>query len=106
LRYTVSMRQYRHPSLRNVSLAKAMQALSDPWRIGIVKGLLEANGKEFTCSEFPMSVSKATRSHHLEVLRQAGLIRTRVNGKTCMTSLREEEFEKRFPGLLALIKNR
>jgi DNA-binding transcriptional ArsR family regulator len=104
--HIVFMRQYRHPSLRSVSLAKAMQALSDPWRIGIVQDLLDADGKEFTCSEFPMSVSKATRSHHLEVLRQAGLIRTRVNGKTCLTCLRAEEFEKRFPGLLALIKSR
>lgn len=99
------MRQYRHPNLNKMPLAKVMQALSDPWRIGIIRDLLAANGREFTCNEFPMSVSKATRSHHLDVLRQAGLIRTRVKGTTCLTALRVAELEKKFPGLLALIKD-
>ncbi len=79
-----------------------MQALSDPWRLGIVRSLLAAEGREFACNEFPMDVSKATRSHHIQVLREAGLIRTRVEGTKCMTSLRYEEMEDRFPGLLRL----
>ncbi len=96
------MKQYRHPALESVGITVVMQALSDPWRLGIVRSLLAAEGREFACNEFPMDVSKATRSHHICVLREAGLIRTRVEGTKCMTSLRYEEIEGRFPGLLKL----
>jgi DNA-binding transcriptional ArsR family regulator len=83
-----------------------MQALSDPVRVGIVRRLLEAGeGGEFACKEFPMRLSKATRSHHFQILRDAGLIRTRVEGTRCMTSLRRDEVQKRFPGLLGMIEN-
>lgn len=100
------MRKYRHPAMRSVTLSSVMQALADPWRLGIVLGLLKCNGEERCCTDFPMDIAKATRSHHLQVLRDAGLIRTRVEGTKAMTTLRREEFEKRFPGLLALIEAR
>lgn len=97
-------KEYRHPPLNRVTLPEAMQALSDPVRIGIVRLLLEAGeGKEFACNEFPMRLSKATRSHHFQILREAGFIRTRVEGTRCMNSLRGEELQKRFPGLLGVI---
>lgn len=96
---------YRHPALRNVRLCDVMQALSDPWRAGIVRDLLHSERRELACHEFPMDVSKATRSHHFQVLRDAGLIRTRVSGTKCMTSLRQAELDKHFPGLLDLVRN-
>jgi hypothetical protein len=34
------------------------------------------------------------------VLRDAGVIRTRLEGKTRLNSLRIDELERRFPGLL------
>lgn len=94
---------YRHPALRSIPLSEVMQALSDPWRVGIVRDLLESERRELACNEFPMDVSKATRSHHFQVLRDAGLIRTRVSGTKCMTSLRQAEVDKYFPGLLHLV---
>jgi len=97
------MKRYRHPSLRTVTFETAMQALSDPGRVAIVRDLLKAQGQEFACNEFPGTLSKATRSHHFQILREAGFIRTRVEGTKCMTSLRLEEVEKRFPGLLQLV---
>jgi DNA-binding transcriptional ArsR family regulator len=100
------MKEYHHPPLDSISLPEVMQALSDPARVGIVRLLLEAgDGQAFACNEFPMHVSKATRSHHFQILRDSGLIQTRVEGTKCMTSLRSEELEKRFPGLLTCIKN-
>jgi DNA-binding transcriptional ArsR family regulator len=99
----IGMKVYSHPSLSKVSLASAMQALSDPCRIAIVRALLRATRHEFACNEIPLRVSKATRSHHFEVLREAGLIFTRPNGVRCMTSLRLAEFNARFPGLLDLV---
>lgn len=97
------MKRYRHPSLRSVPLPVVMQALSDPWRLKIVRQMIEAGDRVFTCSDVPMDVSKATRSHHFQVLREAGLIRMQPVGNACHTTLRREEFEKRFPGLLAMV---
>ncbi len=55
-----------------------MAALSDPVRVAIVRELA-ARG-EATCGAFDVGVSKATRSHHFKVLREAGLTRTRAEG--------------------------
>jgi DNA-binding transcriptional ArsR family regulator len=97
-------KEYRHPALSRVTLPDVMQALSDPVRIDILRRLLEAGeGTEFACNEFPMRLSKATRSHHFQILRDAGLIRTRVEGTKCMNSLRSGEIQKRFPGLLDVL---
>ncbi len=97
------MKEYPQPDLAAITLTEVMHALSDPWRVGIVRSLLEAHGREFACNELPMDLSKATRSHHIQVLREAGLLHTRVEGTKCMTSLREEELNARFPGLLDLV---
>lgn len=80
-----------------------MQALSDPCRMAIVLELIRAKGRALACNEVPLEVSKATRSHHFEVLRGAGLIQTQVEGTKCMTSLRKTELDRRFPGLLKLV---
>ena len=90
------MKCYSHPVLREVALADVMQALSDPCRIAILRALAERG-------EIELEVSKATRSHHFDVLRAAGLIYTRTEGTKCMTSIRETELNKRFPGLLKLV---
>jgi DNA-binding transcriptional ArsR family regulator len=97
------MKVYSHPSLNHVELATVMQALSDPCRIAIIRAL--GDGRELACNEIALDVSKATRSHHFDVLREAGLIFTRAEGTKCMTSLRRPELDKRFPGLLKLIAN-
>jgi DNA-binding transcriptional ArsR family regulator len=42
-------------------------------------------------------------SHHLRVLREAGLTRTRVEGAKRYVSLRREDLQARFPGLLEAV---
>jgi len=96
------MKRYSHPAMRDVTLQEIMAALADPCRMQIVQSLL-GEGRALACNEVPLDVSKATRSHHFEVLRDAGLIRTCVEGTKCMTSLRGDELEKYFPGLVALL---
>jgi DNA-binding transcriptional ArsR family regulator len=99
------VKQYVHPAMRDVSLHMIMQALSDPCRIAIVRELLQAKKRALACNEVRLSVSKATRSHHFEVLRAAGIIFTEMEGTKCMTSLRRSELNGRFPGLLKLLSS-
>jgi DNA-binding transcriptional ArsR family regulator len=97
------MKVYDHPPMQKVTLPLVMQALSDPCRLAIVQELLRTKGRALACNEVPLEISKATRSHHFDVLRAAGLIRTESEGTKCMTSLRREDLNERFPGLLKLI---
>ncbi|HEV2694690.1 MAG TPA: helix-turn-helix domain-containing protein [Verrucomicrobiae bacterium] len=89
--------------MSDVTLPAIMQALSDPCRIAIVRDLLKAEGRALACNEVRLDISKATKSHHFEVLRSAGVIHTEMEGTKCMTSLRARELNKQFPGLLKLV---
>jgi hypothetical protein len=97
------MKAYAHPQLREIPLHAVMHALSDPCRVAIVRELLNARGRALACNEVQLKVCKATRSHHFEVLRAAGIIHTQTEGTKCRTSLRRNELDRRFPGLLKLI---
>ena len=45
-------------------------------------------------------MAKSTLSHHLRVLREAGLTLTEPNGTQRVVSLRRDDLDERFPGLL------
>ena len=92
------MRHLHHPRTDEISLPDVLHALSDPVRLKIVTGLAERT--EQSCSAIEASVSKSTLSHHFKVLREAGVTHTRVNGTHRYVSLRRDELEDRFPGLL------
>ena len=89
------------PDLADVTLPEVMHALGDELRLRIVSEL--AAGGERRCGTFELGVSKATRSHHFRVLREAGITDTRVDGAARHVTLRREELEARFPGLLEAI---
>lgn len=97
------MKDYTYPDLADVAVTTVMQALSDEARLSIVRQIMRTPGGECACGEFCDSLSKATVSHHMRVLRQAGLLLHRTEGTRSLTSLRTAEVEKRFPGLLRLI---
>jgi DNA-binding transcriptional ArsR family regulator len=89
------------PRSEDLSLAAVMAALSDPARLQIVR-VLAAEG-ERTCGTFDLGLSKATRSHHFKVLREAGITHTRAEGTHRHVSLRRDDLEERFPGLLGAV---
>jgi DNA-binding transcriptional ArsR family regulator len=91
---------YQHPSIEEVTLPEVLHALSDPLRLSIVAALRK--GEERGWGEFDAQVAPSTLSHHMKVLRMAGLIRNRRDGTRCQISLRPD-IEARFPGLLATI---
>ncbi|MGZ8634062.1 MAG: ArsR/SmtB family transcription factor [Solirubrobacteraceae bacterium] len=87
-----------HPSRDEFDLSAVMHALSDPARRKVV-ATLAAEG-ERACGTFPLGVTKATASHHFKVLREAGLTMTRVEGAHRFLTLRRDDLDARFPGLL------
>ncbi len=81
-----------------ITLTGVLAALSDPIRTGLVRVL--ADGDERGWGELRVPVGKSTLSHHLRVLRSAGVTATRKEGTRCFVRLRRAELEARLPGLL------
>jgi DNA-binding transcriptional ArsR family regulator len=94
----VFMRNARHPDLPEITVTAVMSALSDPIRLGVVR--LLSDGRERGWGELRAPVAKSTLSHHLKVLRSAGVTRTREQGTRCFVELRRADLDTRFPGLL------
>ncbi|HTZ09531.1 MAG TPA: helix-turn-helix domain-containing protein, partial [Acidimicrobiales bacterium] len=72
-----------------------------PSRLRMVAAL--DGGPELACAELGEQaggLAKSTTTHHLSVLRDAGLIRTRHEGQRKLATLRRGELDERFPGLL------
>jgi DNA-binding transcriptional ArsR family regulator len=91
--------KYPHPRLDDVPLTAALHALADPCRLGIVRRLAEQH--ELSCQSASCDdVPKSTLSNHFKILRGAGLIQTRTAGREYLSTLRRDEFDARFPGLL------
>jgi DNA-binding transcriptional ArsR family regulator len=97
------MRALPHPATDDIELVSVLHALSDPTRLEIVRTL--ATEGERSCGSFDVEggVSPATLSHHFRVLREAGVTMTRVEGNRRLMSLRRDDLEVRFPGLLASV---
>jgi len=95
------MRALHHPDLDSVELATLLNALADPIRLQIVGQLAEAGG--VVCGGFDVPVSMSTLSHHLKVLREAGLLRVTPDGSFRRHELRLDEAEERFPGVLSSV---
>jgi ArsR family transcriptional regulator len=60
-------------------LAAQFKALSDPTRLAIVNQLAGA-GESCVCNLEPLGLSQPTISHHLKILREAGLVESRRRG--------------------------
>ena len=92
------MREIAHPQADQLSLTGVLHALSDPVRLEIVRSL--ASDGELCCGAIHVPISKSTLTHHLKVLRDAGVTQTRRDGVQRLVSLRWMDVEARFPGLL------
>jgi DNA-binding transcriptional ArsR family regulator len=81
-----------------ITLPRLLAALSDPTRLGILRVL--SDGAERGWGQFRAPIAKSTLSHHLKVLREAGVTQTRQEGTRCFVILRRADLNARFPGLL------
>lgn len=84
------------------SLADVLQALGDPVRLKIVRKAA-GNPNGLACGEFGIVMPKATLSYHFKVLRQAGIIHAQPDGVRHVITLRRDELDGRFPGLLQAV---
>ena len=96
------MTQLPHPGAEEITLTSVLGALSDPVRLAVVAELAAAQGGERGSGEFDCGVASSTLSHHLKVLRLAGVISHRKEGTRCFVSLRPD-LERALPGVLGAI---
>jgi DNA-binding transcriptional ArsR family regulator len=94
-------RDFTQPDIDKVELHAVLFALSDPTRLAIARAL--ADGEEHSAGDLAGDIPKSTMSHHLKILREAGITTTRPDGMRCRVSLRRADLNRRFPGLLAAI---
>lgn len=87
-----------HPERADIRLENVLTALGNPLRLAIVRQL--AQGGERNCGSLLREQSKSTMTHHWRVLRSSGIIWQRPEGRENMLSLRTEDLDARFPGLL------
>jgi DNA-binding transcriptional ArsR family regulator len=88
-----------HPETEELELSAVLHALSDPQRLRIVRELASSDEPR-ACGSFALEIAKSTRTHHFRVLREAGVIRQWREGTSRLSTLRREDLELRFPGLL------
>lgn len=88
-----------HPATEDLELPTVLHALSDPQRLRIVRKL-SVDPESRPCGSFELDVSKSTCTHHFRVLREAGVIEQEVLGTSRLNSLRRDDLDERFPGLL------
>lgn len=87
-----------HPHRKEIDLASVLVALGDPVRLKIVARLAQTG--ESPCGALGIEMPKSTVSHHFKILREAGIVRVRMEGTSRHLSLRRDDLAARFPGLL------
>jgi DNA-binding transcriptional ArsR family regulator len=91
-------RAFNHPAVKDISLDTVLYALSDPMRRHIVQKLMES--ESMNCIRACATLPPSTVSFHHKILREAGLIRSEKKGVEVINTLRREDIDVRFPGLL------
>ncbi|MFI1912280.1 ArsR/SmtB family transcription factor [Nocardia sp. NPDC020380] len=87
-----------HPERHQIRLENVLSALGNPLRLEIVR-VLAAEGQQ-ACGSILDGIPKTTLTRHWKVLRDSGIIWQRPYGRENLLSLRTDDLEARFPGLL------
>jgi DNA-binding transcriptional ArsR family regulator len=98
-----SLREIHHPAASELDLAHILRTVGDPVRLAIVREL--SSGHEKPCNQLQdaLGLPASTCSYHLRLLREAGVTRTRAEGTERFTSLRRDDLNGRFPGLVDVL---
>ena len=92
-----------HPPVSAFNLATILRTVGDPVRLEIVRVLSDDEPR--ACNELQdlLGLPASTCSYHLRLLREAGVTRTRAQGTLREISLRRDDLEGRFPGLVDVL---
>jgi DNA-binding transcriptional ArsR family regulator len=92
-----------HPAASSLDLATIMRTLGDPIRLQILR--LLADGRPRLCGDISSTVAlpTSTCSYHLRLLREAGLTHSRAAGTQRYVTVRQDDLDERFPGLLQVL---
>ena len=88
------------PAREEIRIEQVLAALGDPVRLLFVRELAKAPAVGVACGTIPLPVTKSTRTHHLRILREAGVISMRAEGTRRMACLRRDDLDALYPGLL------
>lgn len=91
----------RHPDRDQIQLEDVLSALGNPLRLEIARVLADTG--ERSCGSILDGISKSTLTHHWRVLRDSGVIWQKPSGRENLLSLRREDLDARFPGLLTAV---
>jgi DNA-binding transcriptional ArsR family regulator len=95
---------FRHPDRDQIRIEGVLSALGSPIRLEVIRIL--NSGGDHNCTtvltELGLS-SKSTMTHHWRVLRESGVIWQRQSGRENLLTLRREDLDARYPGLLDTI---
>jgi DNA-binding transcriptional ArsR family regulator len=93
------------PAAAELELPRVLAALAEPNRLATVQYVARIG--EACCSEViseaGLAMTKSTFSHHLRILREAGVLTKRIQGTKGYTRLRKDDLDRRFPGLIDAI---
>jgi DNA-binding transcriptional ArsR family regulator len=94
------------PMIDSFDLTVILGALADPGRRALMAALY-CSQEPVDCAvvveQADLGLSDSTISHHYRVLREAGLIRSVADGRKRIITVRREDIETRFPGLLRAV---
>jgi DNA-binding transcriptional ArsR family regulator len=95
------------PAVADIELSRVLTALADRHRLATVRFV--ARTGESWCSrvmhDVGLEMSKSTFSHHLRILREAGVVAKRTEGTKSYMCVRKADLDARFPGLIDSILN-
>ncbi|XVS68032.1 ArsR/SmtB family transcription factor [Actinosynnema sp. CA-299493] len=96
--------RFLHPTRDQIRVENVLAALGNPLRIAVVRAI--DNGGEYNCGSILTALgvtSKSTMTRHWRVLRESGVIWQRPSGRENLVTLRREDLDERYPGLLDAI---
>lgn len=95
---------YRHPGRDQIRIEDVLSALGNRLRLDAVR-VLDAGGEHNCTSVLNVLgvTAKSTMTHHWRVLRDSGVIWQHPSGRENMLTLRREDLDARYPGLLTAI---
>lgn len=100
----MSNKDIPHPTTDQLDLSAILRACGEPIRLELIRTLADA-ASEMRSGDLTGAVGlpTSTCSYHLKLLRLAGVTRTRAAGTERFISLRRDDLESRFPGLVDVL---